>query len=662
MAREEARRRRTGRGPASLPFWTAPRRALLTVAVVAVLFADDRHVGKVGDSLQMIRTSVALATVGEIGVSGGIHDSHLVRDEGDATTRYGLGMSLAQLPAAFAAPSVERAFGPGGSQSLFLLAPIAFGLLAAWAAGRIAVLLGAGMRGAGIAVLLASVGSPMASYMTTDLSETLQAAALAFGLLASLESRRHAGRAGALRWAAAAGLACGVAVLTKPVLFGVAPFVLLPLLGRSSGSPGAGVPLRLALAAAGSAPALAAWLWLEVARFGLPFGGYAGFGFTYPFLLGAAQLLAGPVKGIFLFFPALALALVEAGRRLGMGNEAKPEGDRGAVRLETAACLLPLGVLLAVASCWWSWSGFVGWGPRLLVPGIPGAAALAATAIERWRVRPARVLVGVSIALNALALLQSPVPVFQVVRNLAPVDVTPRIASRFIPNPVPGADGRFLIPGAQVIHEEPLASDLVTHAWMIRVRLAPDEAGRARRLDAVPWLSRRPDLVSLYSPYPRSVAAALAPPFSVGFLGRSLLGGTDPARGDAYTRALGDQVLRALQQRRLDRALRLGELLLELRPRPDSAAIVAETYRLLGRHETLRAFLDALPRELRGSPHVLAVVALAARDVGEVDAARAYLEQAAVLDRPAIRAALKRPVAEWPRDFVSLLGPAETTP
>jgi hypothetical protein len=213
-----------------------------------------------------------------------------------------------------------------------------------------------------------------------------------------------------------------------------------------------------------------------------------------------------------------------------------------------------------------------------------------------------------------------------------------------------------------VIHEEPLASDLVTHAWMLWVRFAPDEVGRARRLDAVPWLSRRPDLVSLYSPYPRSVAAALALPPSIGFLGRSLLRGGDPGRGDAYTRALGDQVMRALQQRRLDRALRLGELLFELRPRPDSAAIVAETYRLLGRHETLRAFLDALPRELRGSPHVLAVVALAARDVGELDAARAYMERAAVLDKPAIRSALGRPVAEWPLDFVSLLGPAETTP
>ncbi|MBK9966758.1 MAG: hypothetical protein IPP07_18525 [Holophagales bacterium] len=105
--------------------WSASRKALLAVAVVLVACADDRQVGRIGDARQVVQTAVAIATTGEVGVARGIQLSAIPRPGGDAVARYGLGMSLAQLPASALAPSFEKAFGPGGSQSLFLLAPLA---------------------------------------------------------------------------------------------------------------------------------------------------------------------------------------------------------------------------------------------------------------------------------------------------------------------------------------------------------------------------------------------------------------------------------------------------------------------------------------------------------------------------------------------------------
>lgn len=657
MARAAERRRTPGRERTEAPFWSAPRKALLAVAVVAAVFADDRQVGRVSDARQMIQTAVAMATTGELGVARGVQLATTSRPEGDAVARYGLGMSLAQLPAALLAPSAERAFGGGGSQSLFLFAPILFGLLAAAAAGRAAGLLGAGDRGRAIAVLLAALGSPLGAYFSIDLSESLQAACLAWAFVAALEGRRQVARSRALAWAALGGAAVGVAVLTKSGLALVAPLALLPLLSPSGDARGGAVPGRIAVAAAGAVPFLAVWLAAEVARFGGPFRAYGGESFSYPVLEGAFRLLLAPNKGLLLFFPALAVALVEAARRLRRGGapgEAAPSPL--ASRLEAAAVFLPLAGLLALAAPWWAWHGVVGWGPRLLVPGLPAVAALAACAVERWAPGRGRLFVGASVALNVLPLLQSPVPVAVYLTKLAPVEVAPEVARRFPGSAGTSPDGvKTTVPGVFVVHEVPLASDHVTHAWLLGVRAGGGAAARARGLEHPPWERTRPDLRSVAAPFGPRLAAVLAPPPGVGFLGRSFLGGPDPVRGEAYVLALANQVLRAQQQRRLERALALGERLFALNPRGESAALVAETYRLLGRHETLRAFLDSLPRDVRGSPPVFTVLALAARDVGEGAAARAYLERAAGLGTPAMQEALSRDPSAWPADFVAFV-------
>ena len=605
----------------------------------------------------MILTSVALTTTGEIGLARDIERATVPRAEGDAVTRYGLGMALVQVPAAALAPYLERAAGPGASQTLFLLAPLALTLVAAGAAGHAARSLGAGESGAAFAVLLASLGSPLGSYGTLDLSEPLQAATLAIALASSLASVRASNPRSELSAAALAGFSTGLAVLTKPNLIVVAPWALLPLLGGRGEAGGASRTSRLGVAALASLPCLGTWAFFEFARFGGLFRGYGGESFSYPPLEGALRLLVGPNKGLLLFFPALAIAAIEAFRRVRASALAERGPTRHAAALEVAAALLPLAALWAIAASWWAWHGVAGWGPRLLVPGISGAAALAATAIVRWPAKRARAFVAASIVLNALPLLQSAGPVSSYTSRLAAIRATPRTAQRFVnAPPEAGRDGLVPIPGAFVVQEVPSASDFVVYPWFLGVRAEGSPAEVARRLGRPPWSASRPELIPETVPFPVSLARIVAPPLGFGFLGRSALGGADPARGEAYTQALSIQVLRALQQRKLDRALDLAQRLYRISPRGEPAALVAETYRLLGQHETLRAYLDSLPRAVRSTPPIFAVLALAARDVGEEAAARAYMERAAPgVGTPAAIEAASQPVSSWPKDYSGLI-------
>ncbi len=70
----------------------------------------------------MAWTAIAITETGEIGQARG-RDFTWPRAEGDAVSRYGMGMSLAQLPAAWMAPRIEARLGPGASQPLFLDRP-----------------------------------------------------------------------------------------------------------------------------------------------------------------------------------------------------------------------------------------------------------------------------------------------------------------------------------------------------------------------------------------------------------------------------------------------------------------------------------------------------------------------------------------------------------
>src|SRR5258708_2217164 len=129
---------------------------LLMTAAVLGIAVDTRVVGRIADGRQMIFTAVAIAETGSLGQAHG-RDLTVPRPEGDSVSRYGLGMSLAQLPAAAAAPSIEARRGPRTSQWVFLVAPFALVLACGMLAARITRDLGGNAGAQGVALLLATV-------------------------------------------------------------------------------------------------------------------------------------------------------------------------------------------------------------------------------------------------------------------------------------------------------------------------------------------------------------------------------------------------------------------------------------------------------------------------------------------------------------------------
>ncbi len=606
---------------------------------------DDRHAGKISDARQTIGTAVALVETSGIGLAKGA--PRAVDRDADCVSRYGVGSSLFQVPAAFLAPYVERRAGPGTSQPLFLLAPFAAVLLAALAAGAVTRLAGGSGTAQGTAVLLATLGSPLGAYASSDFSEPFQAAALAGALALAFRSAREGEAGAAVRFAAGAGAAAGVAVLVKSSLAAVSPFLLLPLLHAS--------PLRgrrLAAGAAGAAAPAAIWLAFEIVRFGQPFSGYAGEGFTHPLPDGLWRLLVGPNRGLLLFFPAAAaatLGLVRALRRR----------DDVPARLAAAASLAGTLVLLVTAATWWAWHGVGGWGPRLLVPAVPLLAAWAALVAQSLADGPRIGLVGLSVALNVPPLLVHPALVDTYVANCRRGELTPALARQVPALAVePDDAGRPSVPPDHALATVPTASPHLLYPWYFAASAAGSPEQVATRLARPPWYGRHPGLGPRLVPFPPEVAVLLAPPPRWSFLGRSLRSGlADPAAGSVYLSSLSDQVLRAHETGELERGLRLAEKLASLRPGEESDALFVESLRLLKRPDTARSFLRDLPAERVSSPPVLVVRALLARDRGELGQA-AFLAGAAAPYFPGTR--LQDSAADpaaWPRTYGALTRP-----
>ena len=367
-----ARQTRNRQAPPATP--SRARWLLLPLLVVAGSLAaliDDRHAGQVADGRQMIRTAVAITESGTVGQARDT-DFTLPRAGGDAVSRFGMGTSLLQLPAAWLAPAIEARLGPSASQFLFLLVPFTAVLVAAGAAGRIVIELDGSRLAAAWAVLLASLGSPLASYAAMEFSEPVQAACLAGALALALAAVHAASAPARWRLSAAAGAAAAFAVLTKTSLLIVAPWALLPLLAAG---PAAQRRRSLTAAAAGAAPLLALWAAFEWIRFGRLFGGYPDDRFTNSVLDGAWRLLVGPNRGLLVFFPAAALAAawaVGAIRR----REAVPA-------LAAAATLGTGAVLLGVAAGYWGWHGMEGGGPAPAGPGTAGTGGAGCTLVGR---------------------------------------------------------------------------------------------------------------------------------------------------------------------------------------------------------------------------------------------------------------------------------------
>ena len=452
----------------------------LFVVVLLVLFAttDDRFPGSTADGRQMIWTAVAIAETGEIGQARG-RDLTVPRPDGDSVSRFGLGMSLAQVPAAMAAPIVEARFGPAASQPLFLIAPFLFVLGAAALAGKTVRELGGSHRAEGTAILFATLAGPLGVYAALDASESLQAAALMLALWASVVAAQSSGKRAILA-AAVAGAACGIALLTKSSLIVVAPLMLLPLLkgGRDG---------RIVTALSTFAVFAAAWLYLEVTRFGGPLMGYAGESFSHSPLDGFWRLLVGVNKGLLWYFPALVAVVLGLARPL---RDWHPV--RGLTYLAARGALL---AMLLTASGWWAWHGDDGWGPRLLVAAIPLLAVCAALVTDTWSAPVRTTLITISVVLNLPPLLQHPTPVFHYRLSAAWPEADASFAAQLPRFARRDVDGKTLVVPESVLASIPQASPFVVLPWFFGATHFGAPSARAEQLRRPPWIDVRPDIV-----------------------------------------------------------------------------------------------------------------------------------------------------------------------
>lgn len=666
-------RRRSEKAPAKRAPWKPASIALLAVAGFLVVTLDDRHAGRVSDECQLVYTAVALAERGSLSLApdarlfnavplaphanpastadgakdGKANDGGQGAD-GLVVSRYGIGASLVQLPAALLAPAAERRFGAGASAPLFLLAPLLLVLVAGWGAGVSTRLLGGSEGAAATAVVLATAASPLASYASSALSEPLQAACLSLALAGSLASVTAASPRRAALLAAAAGLAAGAAVLAKTVLVAVAPFLLLALLA------GAGSRERLrrvGFAAAGAALPLGGWAALELARFGRIAGGYAGEPFSHPLLDGLVRLLFLPDRGLLFFYPAAALAAFAAVRSLRGRGEAAP-------RLAAAGVGAAVCSLLGLSAAWWCWHGVVGWGPRFVVPSIPLLAPFAALALAPLRKAARLSAVALCLVLNLPPLFANPGSVSGFVYSCPRGVVSERTASAFPPFAVHrDAGGRPAVAASHALPLAPSASPHVVFPWFAAASLAGTPAEAAARLGRPPWRDAYPEIQPPPFLSPADEIPRVAPAPRWGW-GRSFLSGLkDPALTPLYLDALSNQVQAALDAGPPGVAVALAEQYRSLLPGGESDALLVEALRSAGRREAAADLVRSLSPAARSYPDTAAAVALWARDTGALDLARRAM-QAAAAGAPSGRYPALRdaPPETWPKDLLSARG------
>jgi hypothetical protein len=292
---------------------------------------------------------------------------------------YGPGAAVLALPHHAAARVVSAMAGLGPDRdprrefafrevlaAITSLATATWAALAVVATFRAARALGADERRATLVAALLGGTTFLWPYGTFFYSEPITAALLAWAVAFQLEGRPLV-----------AASALGVAYLVKPTNLILAPaMTLLPAARALSGWPAQPGDAQRALRAAApalAAASLAALIHAEwnAARFGSPFE----FGYDWgeqlrpgdvprPFMLaelprGLFGLLLSPGKSIFLFAPALLLALPRL--------RALWQQDRGAALSIAAAG----ATSLLVFASYFYWEGGYAFGPRHLLPVVP---------------------------------------------------------------------------------------------------------------------------------------------------------------------------------------------------------------------------------------------------------------------------------------------------
>ncbi len=194
--------------------------------------------------------------------------------------------------------------------------------------------------------------------------------------------------AGVLHWLAA-GLTLGLAVYTRPTtaFFTVATGVALLTRRQWRGA---------AWLAVGGLLPVAALCWYNWSHFGhVLLGGYESDNWTAspPLWIGLSGLLVAPSRGVFVYSPALLLALPGAWLLVGPGCRPGPDDRKGParqagstkdIRVLLLAWLISAVVTLLFYARWYDWRGGWCYGPRFLCETMPVLCLLFAIAYERW--------------------------------------------------------------------------------------------------------------------------------------------------------------------------------------------------------------------------------------------------------------------------------------
>ena len=566
-----------------------PLAAFLLVLATLLATTDERSFGVVPDGKEMLSAGAAVAFAGELGVSRDFANA-VPRDGGDGFSRYGMGLSLAEVPFLQAARLLHAVSPALPSAPVLVLLPVLSLAAAAWGVAAAAGRLGASASAqllSGSALVLAT---PLWAYAGSDFSEPLQAALLGTGLAALAAHRAAPARGRAL----AAGALLGALPLVKSLLV----LVALPLLAAALVAPrpaaapakgkrtarGAPVPSHAGALALGAAVPGALWLALELVRFGRPFGGYPGEDFSYPFLTGLLRLTLLPNKGLLVYAPVVLLALP--------GLFALARKDRP-LALGLAASAL---ALLASSSAWWAWDGQAAWGPRLVLTALPAlllAGALALDAGPALR-RAGLALAGAGLLVNLPGVLQ-PFPAVYTLATAAPPQ--PIAASRAAGTRyevLRSPDGSLLATAPHHLSLTPGWWPPLVHARLLSERL---EGGDVARRVANGALRLRPPLVPAPPATPSGVFVQAVSPFRWPFWGRSFLA-PQPGLVDPLSFALTDQAVADLDAGRLVRARQRLDLVLEREgpsPDPRTLSLAADAALSYGDPDAARRLLDRSP-------------------------------------------------------------------
>lgn len=219
----------------------------------------------------------------------------------------------------------------------------------------IAKALGGTELGAWLAALTYAFGTIAMVYAREFFAEPLLALLIAAAFYLFLEGNA---------WLAAALTA--LAVLAKPtgIIVGLVLSAYLVIKRRS---------WHATVPAIGSGFGLATYFLYNYYRFGNPFifgQPWNRFSF-WAIPQGVAGLLISPGAGLIWFCPCVILVFV------GLARTAR--------RLEALAIMANFSGFVALHSCWQDWSGGWSWGPRYLLPALPGLVALTGVLQGKWQ-------------------------------------------------------------------------------------------------------------------------------------------------------------------------------------------------------------------------------------------------------------------------------------